>query len=294
MTNNKTIILTDSSCDMDIDYIKENNIHVFPLTYDIDGKNYEDDLGQTLSYKEFYDKLRQGHTSTTSQVNTYAFESVFKKYAKEGYSMIYLGLSSALSQTVNNAIMIRKEMLEEDPSIDITVIDTKSASIGLGALVYYASEMLKLGNTKVEIVDWINENMLKVQHLFTVDSLEHLKRGGRVSATAATVGMILDIKPLLIVNNEGKLDVPKKIRGRKKSIKTMLDIFKDKVANPEEQTIFINHGDCIEDAEYLRDMLLDGFKVKDVKINYVGPTMGSHTGPGMLCLIFMGEDRSIS
>lgn len=293
MSNNKTIILTDSSCDMNIDYVKENNIYVFPLTFDIEDKNYEDDLGQTLSYKEFYNKLREGYTSTTSQVNTYTFESVFKKLAGEGYSMIYLGLSSGLSQTVNNAIMVKREILEENPSIDLTVIDTKCASVGLGALVYYASEMLKSGKSKDEIVYWINENMLKVQHLFTVDSLEHLRRGGRVSATAATVGILLDIKPFLIVDDEGKLEVLRKIRGRKKSIKSLLDVFRDKAVNPEEQVIFINHGDCIEDAEYLRNMILEEFKVKDVILSYVGPTMGSHTGPGMLCLIFLGDNRNV-
>lgn len=289
----KTIILTDSACDMHIDYVRENNICVIPLNFDIGGKVYEDDLGQTLSYKEFYNKQREGYTSTTSQINTYTFETVFKKFAEEGYSMIYIGLSSGLSGTVNNAIMVKDKLFEEDPSIDLTVIDSKSASAGLGLLVYYASEMLKMGKSKTEIVDWIENNMMKVQHLFTVDNLEHLKRGGRVSPTVATVGTILDIKPLLIVDNEGELEVARKIRGRKKSIKKLLDIFEEKAVNPEEQVIFIDHGDCIEDAEYLRDMLLDKFKVKDVRMSYVGPTMGSHTGPGMLCLVFLGLDRSI-
>jgi len=289
---NKTVIVTDSSCDLSIDYIKANNIHVIPFTYNIDGQDYTDDLGQTMSYQEFYGRLRDGSISTTSQITSYTFEQTFRSFIDEGYSVIYIGFSSALSETFNNAVMARNNILEENPSADITVIDSKSAAVGLGLIVYYAAEMLKEGKTKEEIVDWVEKNKLKSNHWFIVDSLDHLKRGGRISATAAAIGTLLEIKPILIVDGEGRLDVEKKVRGRKKAIKTLLEVLKEKIINPEEQTIFINHGDCLKDAEYLRDLLLKEVKVKDAVINYVGPIIGSHTGPGMLCMVFLGEERN--
>ncbi|NLX61162.1 MAG: DegV family protein [Tissierellia bacterium] len=289
----ETVIVTDSSCDLSADYIKESGIQVIPFTYNLDGVDYEDDFGQTLTYKEFYERIREGSRSTTSQITTYTFEKVFKDLSQEGKSIIYIGFSSALSATFNNALMAKNNLVEEDPYIDLTIIDSKSASVGLGAIVYYAAEMLKEGKSKDEIVEWVENNKLKVYHQFTVDSLEHLKRGGRLSATAAAVGTLLDIKPFLIVDDEGKLEVVKKIRGRKRSIKTLLETLKANIVNPEEQTIFINHGDCLEDAEKLKEMLLKEVKVKDVMINYVGPIIGTHTGPGMLCMVFMGKDRSI-
>lgn len=290
----QTIILTDSSCDLDIKYVRDNNIVVLPLSYVIDGKLYADDLGQELPYKDFYTELRLGNEAKTSQVNVDSYRKVFKQYADNGYSMIYIGLSSKLSGTLNNAKMARDYLLDEIPSIDLTIIDSKSASAGLGATVYYASEMLKNNKTNDEIIDWIINNTLKVQHLFTVGNLEHLKKGGRISPAMAAVGGVLSIKPLLIVDNQGQLQVVKTIRGRKKSIKFMLNIFAKKVQNPEEQTIFINHGDCLEDAIFLKNSLLKRFTVKDVKLNYVGPTMGSHTGPDMLCLIFLSDNRQLN
>ncbi|HHV46877.1 MAG TPA: DegV family protein [Tissierellia bacterium] len=291
--NEKTIIVTDSSCDLSADYIKESGVYVIPFTYNLDGNDYIDDFGQTVTYEEFYDRIRNGSMPTTSQITTFTFENTFKELAQQGYSIIYIGFSSALSSTFNNAIMAKRNLLEEDPSIDLTIIDSKSASVGLGAIVYYAAEMLKEGKSKDEIVEWVENNKLKVFHQFTVDSLEHLKRGGRLSAASAAIGTLLDIKPFLIVDDEGKLEVIKKIRGRKKSIKTLLELLKANIINPEEQTIFINHGDCLEDAEYLKDMLLKEVKVKDVMINYVGPIIGTHTGPGMLCMVFLGSDRNI-
>lgn len=289
----KTIIVTDSSCDLPADYIKESGVYVIPFTYNLDGIDYEDDFGQTVAYEEFYDKIRKGSVPTTSQITTYTFERVFNKLAEEGSSIIYIGFSSALSATFNNAVMAKRNLLEENPAIDLTVIDSKSASVGLGAIVYYAAEMLKEGKSKDEIIEWIENNKLKVYHQFTVDSLDHLKIGGRLSAASAAVGTLLDIKPFLIVDDYGRLEVAKKIRGRKKSIKTLLEVLKANIVDPKEQTIFINHGDSLEDAENLKEMLIKEVNVKNVMINYVGPIIGTHTGPGMLCMVFIGKDRSI-
>lgn len=286
----QTIIITDSSCDLSYNYISENNLEVIPFPYTINGNEYIDDFGKSLSYKDFYDELRNGSMPSTSQISVYTFEQAFKKHVSKGNSIIYIGFSSALSQTFYNSIIARNNILEEIPEADITVVDSKSASVGLGALVFYANGLLKQGKTKKEIVNWIESNKLKSNHWFIIDSLDHLKRGGRISATSAAVGTILDVKPLLNVDNDGKLTVVKKIRGRKKAIRELLDELNN-IKHPEKQTLFINHGDCIKDAEILRELVLNEVNVKDVVINHIGPIIGSHTGPGMLCLVFMGEAR---
>lgn len=287
----KTIVMTDSCCDLPYDFIKESNIHVIPFTYHMDGEDYSDDFGKSLDYKEFYNRIRKGSMPTTSQITAFTFEENFRKFTSEGYSVIYIGFSSQLSSTFNNAILARNMLLEENPSLDITLIDSRSASVGQGAIIFYVSQMLKEGKSKEEIIQWVEENKLKVNHWFVVDSLEHLKRGGRISSASAAVGTLLDIKPLLNVDDYGKLNVIKKIRGRKKAIKTLLDVLKLNIVNPEEQVIFINHGDCLDEAEYLKELLLKEVRVKDVMINYVGPIIGTHTGPGMLCMVFLGQDR---
>ena len=289
----KPIIITDSNCDLTAEYLKENNIPVIPFYFNLKGQDYADDFGKSISYKEFYDELRNGEMPTTAQITPFIFEEYFRKYISEGYSIVYIGFSSALSGSYNNSVLAKSKILEEEPNADITVIDTKSATIGQGLLVFYACEMLKQGKSKEDIVNWIEDNKLKVNIYFTVDSLDHLKRGGRLSATSAAFGTLLDIKPILIVDNEGKLVPIKKVRGRKKAIRELLGELENKIINPEEQTIYITHGDCIEDAIYLRDLLMREIKVKNVVINYLGPIIGTHTGPGLICIAFVGKGRKI-
>jgi DegV family protein with EDD domain len=285
------VIVTDSNCDLPIEYISKNNVHVIPFTFVLNGINYTDDFGKSLSYKEFYDKIRNGSMPTTAQITTYTFENEFRSFVSKGDSVIYIGFSSALSETFNGSVLARNEIMEANPQADITVIDSKSASVGQGLLVYYACEMLKQGKSKQEIVDWIESNKLKVNHWFTIDSLEHLKRGGRISATSAAIGSLLEVKPVLHVSNDGSLNVVKKIRGRKKSIKTLFEEFKTRAINPEEQMIYIAHGDCIEDAEYLKSLILSETTPKDMVINSLGPVIGTHTGPGLVGLFFLGKER---
>ena len=287
------IIITDSNCDLPVDYINQNNVHVIPFTFYLNNKDYIDDFGKSIGYKEFYNKIRMGGMPTTSQITAYTFEGEFRKFTSKGYSIIYIGFSSGLSETYNNAVMARKALLEEDSSIDITLIDSKSATVGQGLIVFYACEMLKQGKSKQEIVEWIENNKLKVNHWFTIDCLEHLKRGGRISTASATIGTLLDVKLVLNVGNDGRLNIIKKVRGRKKSIRTLVEEFKARVVNPEEQTIFISHGDCAEHTEYLKKLLMSEVKVKSVIINYSGPVIGAHTGPGMICISFIGRDRTI-
>ncbi len=286
-----TVLLIDSCTDLPRSYVEKNEIPFISLVCNFKGQEYKDDFGKTLSYDEFYTAVGNGEMPSTSQVNVYVYTEVFKKYALEGKSIIYFGFSSALSGSLNSAILARDMVCEEIKDADITVIDSKSASLGEGLLAYYANEMLKSGATKDEIVSWLETNKLKLNHWFTVDDLGHLKRGGRVSGAAAFVGTLLDIKPILHVDDEGRLIPVSKVKGRKKSIKTLFEMLKENIVSPEEQVIAISHGDCIEDAEYLKEMILKEYKVKDVIINHVGPVIGSHTGPGVVALFFMGEKR---
>lgn len=287
----RTVIITDSCSDLPLNYVEENNIPVIGMAYHFKGQEYIDDFGNTISYKDFYDGLRGGEMSTTSQINVFRFVEEFKKYVSQGDAVIYIGFSSALSGSLNSAVMARDMVLEEYRDGDITVIDSKSASAGEGLLVYYAYEMQKRGCSKEEIVEWVENNKLNVAHWFTVEDLNHLKRGGRVSGAAAFVGTILDIKPVLHVDDDGRLIPVSKVKGRKKSLRMLADKLKETIVNPEEQTIFISHGDCIEDAKHLEKIILEDVKVKDVIISYVGPVVGSHSGPGTVALFFPGSGR---
>lgn len=241
--------------------------------------------------KEFYEMIRTGELPTTSQINSYVFKEAFKKHIDNGDSVIYLGFSSALSGCVNSA-KLAKEMLEEEiGDVDISIVDSKSASLGLGLLVYTLWNLINSGLSKDEAVKWIEDNKLKVNHWFTVNDLNHLKRGGRVSAAAATLGTMLNIKPILHVDNEGRLIPVLKVKGRKKSLKTLAEKLNENIVNSEEQVIFISHGDCEDEAIHLKDIILSNKKVKDVIINNIGPAVGSHSGPGTVALFFIGESR---
>lgn len=287
----RTILFTDSCCDLPISFVKENNIQVMSIRVNINGEDIPDDLGQSIAHKDFYNLIRKGEMPTTSQVNVGAFEKGFRKYINEGYSVIYIGFSSALSGCVNSARLAKEIINEEIKDADITIIDTKSASMGLGLIVYYAANMLKDGKTKADIVNWIEDNKLKVNHWFTVDDLNHLKRGGRISSAVAIVGTMLSIKPIMHVDDEGRLIPISKVKGRKKSIKSLLENIKEKIVNQEDQTIFISHGDCLEEAEHLKELILEEVKVKDIIINNIGPAVGSHSGPGTVALFFIGNNR---
>lgn len=287
----KTIIFTDSCCDLPIKFVKENNIEVVALRVNLKGEEIPDDLGESINYKDFYRRIRNGEMPTTSQANVGEFQGKFEKYINEGYSIIYIGFSSALSGCINSARLAMENIKLDNEDADITIIDTKSASMGLGLLVYYGAKMLKEGKSKDEIVSWIEENKLRVNHWFTVDDLNHLKRGGRVSSSAAIVGTMLSIKPVMHVDDEGRLTPVSKVKGRKKSIKVLKEKIAEKIVNPEEQVIFISHGDCLEEAEHLKELITSEIKVKDVIINNVGPVIGSHSGPGTMALFFIGNSR---
>ena len=284
-------IVTDSSCDLGINFIEENNIELIPLLLNLDGETLKDDLGKSLGYREFYEKLRAGSMPSTSQINIYTFEEKFRKLLNEGYEILYIGLSSALSGTFNSANMARNNILEENPNAKIAVVDSISVSMGLGMLIKKACKMIEEGKMLEDIVQWIEENKNKVIHAILVDDLKHLKRGGRVSASTAAVGSILNIKPLLKLNNSGAVEVSEKIKGKKKGLKRLASIVKEKAINIENEILYIMHGDVLEEAQYLKGIILQELNFKDVKVEYIGTVIGTHGGPGTIATVFWGNER---
>ena len=284
-------IVTDSSCDLGINFIEENNIELIPLLLNLDGETLKDDLGKSLGYREFYEKLRAGSMPSTSQINIYTFEEKFKELLDKGYEILYIGLSSALSGTFNSANMARNNILEENQNAKIAVVDSISVSMGLGMLIKKACKMIEEGKMLEDIVQWIEENKNKVIHAILVDDLKHLKRGGRVSASTAAVGSILNIKPLLKLNNSGAVEVSEKIKGKKKGLKRLASIVKENAINIENEILYIMHGDVLEEAQYLKGIILQELNFKDVKVEYIGTVIGTHGGPGTIATVFWGNER---
>ena len=284
-------IVTDSSCDLGMDYIKENEVGLLNLILNINGKTIKDDFGQTLSYEEFYSEMRNGAMPTTSQANVNAFEKEFLNHVKNGDSIIYIGMSSNLSGTYNSANIAKNNILEEYPNADISLVDSLSVSVGLGIQVAKACEMKKKGFSKDEIVEWLEENKYKVGHSIIVDDLNHLKRGGRISGATAIVGGILNIKPTLTIDNEGRLINVDKVKGKKKAIKHIANEIIEKAVNTENEILYICHGDCLEEAETLKELVLEETKFKDVIIRYLGVCVAAHGGPGALAAVFLSESR---
>lgn len=284
-------IITDSSCDLAREYIDDNNIGLLSLVLNLNGKVVKDDLGKTLSYKDFYGQMREGAIPTTSQVNAHEFEEEFLEHVKNGDSIICITISSALSGTFNSANIAKNNILEEYPDAKILLVDSLSVASGQGLLVVKACEMRDRGANAEEIVTWLEENKKKIIHSFVVDSLSHLKRGGRISGATAAIGGLLNIKPSLYIDNDGKVAQGEKIKGKKKVLRFLVNEVKEKATNNENETLYICHGDCLEDAKALKNMILEEVKFKNVVINYVGNVIGVHAGPGVLAVLFLGESR---
>lgn len=286
------IILTDSSCDLPAELAQEFELSVLPLSVYVDDQKYVNYLDHSdISCGDFYQKLRSGCRVSTSAANFSEFESVIEPFLQRGDDVIYMGFSSALSGTLSAGATACAELQIKYPQRKIFAVDTLCASLGQGLLVYLAAQKKKAGATIEEVRDFVEAKKLNLCHWFTVDDLYHLKRGGRVSAATAVIGSLLSIKPVLHVDNFGRLINVDKARGRKASIAALVDRMESSAIDPKNQTIFISHGDCLDDANYLADMIRSKFKVKDILINYVGPVIGAHSGPGTLALFFLGSER---
>lgn len=285
------VITTDTSCDMPRKFYEENRIGVMTLSCLLEGETYTYD--HQLPEKKFYEMVRNGSMPVTSQVNPENAREILEPYVQEGKDILHVGFSSGLSGSYNSARIAANQLMEEYPGTKIIVIDTLCASMGQGLILYKAVQMRDKGKTIEETAEWMEENKLHVCHNFTVDSLNHLYRGGRVSKATAVLGTMVGVKPVLHVDDEGKLVSLTNVRGRKKSLKALVDLMEKQVADYGEtnEIVFISHGDCAEDAQYVADMIRERLGIKNFMINYIGPVIGTHAGPGTIALFFMGQYR---
>lgn len=283
------VITTDSTVDLPKDFLEEKGVTVLALSYILDGVTYQDMDG--LSGKEFFDKIRNGSLPTTSQVNPEEARAVFEEIVKEGKDILHIAFSSGLSGTYNSCRIAGEELMEDYPGARVVVIDSLCASMGEGLVLYKALELKEQGKSLEEIAAWVEENKLHICHNVTVDDLFHLHRGGRVSKATAVLGTMVKIKPIIHMDNEGKLMVIGKERGRKKSIVNLVDRMEKQMGDYDNSVCMITHGDCEEDALYLKSLLEERFGIKQVIIHGIGSVIGSHTGPGVLAVFFMGNER---
>ena len=286
------VIMTDSSCDLPAAMAEEMGLCVLPLYVDVDGKKYANYLdGRDISFEEIYARLRTKCPAKTSAVNMNDFMEPMERLLESGKDVLYIGFSSGLSSTFDAGAMAARELSERWPDRKIYAVDSLCASLGQGLLIYHAWQEKKKGRTIEEVRDYVEDNKLHLCHWFTIDDLMFLKRGGRISGTTAIVGSMLNIKPVMHVDNEGHLIKVGTARGRKASIKALADEAGKRGIDLSEQVIFISHGDCREEAEYLGQIMRERFSVRDVVINYVGPVIGAHSGPGTIALFFLGTER---
>ena len=282
-------IVTDTCCDFPAEMYKELDLEVVALSVLYKGVNYNEYTESWL--KEMFDGLRHGESASTAAVNPEGWANVIEPVLQEGKDALVLSFSSGLSTTYQSAVIAANELAEKYPNRKINVVDTLCASLGQGLLVWYACQKRDEGMTLDEVTAWCENNKLNLCHWFTVDDLMYLKRGGRVSAATALVGTMLQIKPVLHVDSEGHLINVSKARGRKASIDALAAKMGETALPGVNDTVFICHGDCLADAEYLAAKVKEKYGVKDVFIYYVGAVIGSHSGPGTLALFYLGHNR---
>lgn len=286
------VIATDSSANLTDEIIEKYSLEILSLSYLVDGKEYSGyTKGAKTDLSGFYKSMRDGAKITTSCVNVETAKKFLQPYLENGSDILYIGFSSALSATYANVETAAKELAALYPQRKIYTVDSLAASMGEGLLVTYAAMEKEKGKSIEEVRDFVEANKLKLCHQFTVDDLMFLKRGGRISSGTALIGTILKIKPVLYVDNLGRLIPKGKVIGRKASIKALFNKYVEKAYDKKNQLVYISHGDCIEDAQYLADLIRNQSECKDIVINYVDQVIGAHSGPGTLALFFLGNDR---
>lgn len=286
----KYSIFTDSSCDMSKDMIKEKGIISIPLSFSFDGDKHIYYDGEA-SLKDFYDRIRNGDVAKTSAANPEDFIKAFKIYLDRGEDILYLGFSSGLSTTYNSARLAADYLMRENPESKIITIDTLAASAGMALLIDLIIDKKNIGASIDEVAEFAERIKLNICHWFTVDDLDYLKRGGRISPTSAFFGNMLGIKPLLHVNNNGHLINTQKIRGRRLAIETMAKKCADTIDTTFPRIAYISHADCYDDAETLKGILMAKYAIETKLITNVGAVIGAHSGPGTLALFFVGKER---
>ncbi len=286
------VILTDSSCDLPAELADQMQLTVLPLTVDMDGKLYRNYLdGREIGFHEFFEQVVTAKSAKTSAVTSEQFMEVLEPLCQAGVDVLYLAFSSGLSGTYNSGAIAMRELSEKYPERKLYAVDSLCASLGEGLFVDLCHEKKEAGMTIDELRDYAESLKLHICHWFTVNDLMFLKRGGRVSAATAIVGSVLSIKPVMHMDNEGHLIKVDVARGRKASLRALVAKMEKLATDPEKQRVYICHGDCLQDAEYVASLVREKFGITDIRINYVGPVIGAHTGPGVVSLFFVGSER---
>jgi DegV family protein with EDD domain len=285
------VIIIDSCSDLRADLVEELGVEVLRFPFAIDGSEYADDFGASLSHADFYAAMRSGVYPSTMQIPRQTFVDTFRRHAESGEPVLYLAFSSALSGTYDIAWLARQEVLAEYPDAEIRLVDTKAASAAEGLLVYEAARRWREGSPLADVESWVTAERPRLNGWFIVDDLETLRRGGRLPGAVAAAGTLLDIKPLLHVSADGRLEMKRSIRGRHKSIRALADLFAERATDPGSQTIAVAHGDCVQDAERLCGLIAERAPAHEVLSLDVGPVIGTHTGPGMLAVVFWGNPQ---
>ncbi len=286
------ILMTDSDSDLPYHLKKENDIPVVYMPYALDGKEYFDDLGQTLNHKQYYDMMRGGAVPVTSALNEETYLEYFEPILQEK-DLLFIAFSSKLSSTIQAVYSAREKLLKKYPERKFIVVDTLSISGPMTLLVLRAASMYRSGAPIEEVAAWVEENKLRCNGLFTVDDLKYLKRGGRISAAAATVGTMLDLKPIIAEASDGTLQSIDKVRGRRKALAYIVDKMMEFDPDPRESPIMILNADAPEDAERARDLVLQKLPDATVMIENVGPVIGAHCGPGTVAVCYLGSRKRV-
>ena len=284
------ILATDSDTEIPYQFADEHQIPVFLMPYTVDGKEMLFDLGRNTNFIEFYQQLANGAEAFTSTRPPADIADFFRDMVKDGKDVLYLSFSSALSGHYDLCHLAKKMVLEEYPDARIELVDTLRISMGAGQLVMFASVLKDEGKSLDEIKDWVIENRLRAHAWFSVDDLGYLKRGGRLSGAAAAIGTILDVKPILRLNQEGKIIAADKVKGSKKILRFFLETIQQNVEEPEAQTAYVLHANNMDAAVRMKELIGENFKFAGVEIQDIGPVIGCHTGPGVLAVIFMGKE----
>ena len=289
------LVITDSTSDLTPAQIEQLGVAVLPMEFligDQTYRNYPD--GREMTNEQFYAAMRQGSMPTTTQITTTQFIDFFTPHLAAGKDLLYIAFSSALSATYERSVQAVEELRKQFPDRQIYTVDSRSPSMGEGILVMQALSALQNGATVQQAAQLVEQNRSRVRLWFTVNDLIHLKRGGRISAAAALFGGMLGIKPVLAVDEAGQLIPTDKIRGRKQSLECIIDKMAQSIEEPENQTVYIMHGDALQDAQYTAELIRQKLPtVKDIQIQFVGPIIGSHTGDGILCVIYQGAPRAV-
>lgn len=285
------IIAAASTADLPAGFFKEHDVPLISYTFTVGDKLYIDDCREETK-AAIYQQMRAGAMTTTSMINSYSYHQFFQKLMETGKNVIFLDMTREISHSFSNAGEAATQIREEYPEQRFYLMDTRCVSGGLGMLLYYMVKLRDEGKSFDETIEWAEKNKLKIIHWFTVDNLNYLKRGGRVSNSAALVGSLLSIKPVLYVSDTGKLVVASKVRGRKAALLNILAQMKKDFINPDGKEVFIHHADCREDAEFMREKVLETFPtVSKVTIMSLGAVIGAHCGPGLFTIFYLGNKR---